>query len=441
MPPFICLYKSRMKAVLGALASLVSGRPENTTAPWSELGGAELNSGNCRQYTKIDFAEPPVRIFSTVGCRDNMLELRPTSDEQVFENFGALPRAGGGGQFGGNAADSMVVPPNMWVEVLGWDTWKDQSKEGHFATFGPGIVADISTPYRGINRDDADSILIHRTKPWGEFLQGCCLGQEDATACQEFANPYGGKCQQLLEPYCRNPANFFSPKCKQWIGNLQSQTRNQIASDVCNALVYCPEAANRYLKDYPDIDKEYNTGVPLNVVQERAWAHYVNWGKGEGRTWHKELCGGKGTEYPTLTPEQQAWCACYHTREIPKELQDNPVVRAFWPCMDTTCNDSTKALQPFEKNCPSTLAICQQRDIKNFIETSEVGNATIANTCGNITVAPPPGPSGPSGSGSTPTGPSGELVLSKNQKIAIGATLATILLALGILIFIVARKK
>jgi hypothetical protein len=80
---------------------------------------------------------------------------------------------------------------------------------------------------------------------------------------------------------------------------------------------------------------------------------------------------------PTALNEKDIeWCGCFLIPEPPAGLSD--AARAVWPCMQASCNNTVKALQPFGKNCPNTVNICEQKDIATEVRnSSSIGNQMI----------------------------------------------------------------
>lgn len=181
--------------------------------------------------------------------------------------------------------------------------------------------------------DNISSISVESIVPHGQWITSCCLGQVSPSSdCANYADPQGSDCQAILGKYCSSRDNFFSPTCQTWLQNLNSAYKNQIANAVC------PQAQTQTEKD---------------------------------------------------------WCACYHLSDIPPELASNPEIVALWPCLNSTCNSSAKALQPYAKNCPTTLAICTSNVVQTLAQTT-IGANKIQNLCGNITLTPTVGPATPS---------------------------------------------
>jgi hypothetical protein len=40
-------------------------------------------------------------------------------------------------------------------------------------------------------------------------------------------------CKEVLRQYCDNPTNFFNDTCKEWVGNLNEQVKNNLANKYC----------------------------------------------------------------------------------------------------------------------------------------------------------------------------------------------------------------
>lgn len=371
---------------------------------WVETGERPLVD-ECKsyliQYDGIN--EPPVQIWSDVGCRGSRVALYPQGSAAGRTGVGdkdlagvtdlVAPRLGqriasDGQVFGDNQADAMIIPGNMWVEGFSHTAFEQNNAEEsklspllrpyRRAVWGPGIHANLGNPNRGIGRDDLDSLIIHRTEDFSTFQVGCCTGQRDAQLCGKLSGPYDAACKNVMSKHCSVRGNFFSPECRQWVSGIPDQSRNQLARQVCSL--------------------------------------------------------------PDLNDDEKQWCSCYITQDFPKEFEELPLaskaqLKALWPCMNATCN-SDKALQPFQKDCPKITTICAQKDIRALLEdTSKVTNLTVQNSCGNIVLPeePKPGPSG----GSGPVEGGG---LTSTQKAIALSILLAILLTLGFLVFAVLRK-
>jgi len=243
----------------------------------------------------------------------------------------------------------------------------------HIRQFGPGEYFLPSEKYlsgRGMN-DSISEIRVDSIRPHSEWLRDCCLGKiSPVSSCANFANPNGQDCISVLSDHCSNPKNFFTADCKRWVSNLNDAQRNNIANAAC------PSAT---------------------------------------------------------TDEEKDWCACYLLKDIPPELEKDDVMRGLWACLDPVCNNSSKSLQPFGKDCPSSLTLCNQRDIVTKLGSSEIGSQRLANECGNISL-PDTSPTGPMG----PAAPGG---IPRSWILAGGAAgfLLMILLLVGIL-FALRRK-
>lgn len=278
---------------------------------------------------------------------------------------------------------SLVVPPNTYVDV-----YRDNNFTGAKKTFGPGVY-----PHMGFERYDTatgdhldDNITSYKvyTNPsltHNNFLRDCCLGRiTPSSTCANYAKTDSTDCQSLMEPICTASRDvFFDSGCRGWLQNVNTATRNRVASAMC------PFAS---------------------------------------------------------TTNEKEWCACFTPRDLPPEYATNQGIKALWACMDQTCNDATKALQPFDKNCPTTTTICNQQEIKTAYTNSSVKNNTVQNACGNIylndqkNTPPPVAP--PDASAEISTKPTTNPLLSPIKIITI---VAVILLIIVVITTVIAMKK
>lgn len=222
---------------------------------------------------------------------------------------------------------SIVVPPNVVVQV-----WRDGNYTGATTVLSAGVYPHLgNVRYNAPNEnehldDNISSIQVRPVEEHREFLRKCCFGQTTGV-CANFTNPYGADCQGLLgiPGDCNSREAFFNnTNCRRWIQGLDSPLKNEFGT------TYCPQAVTQGERDY---------------------------------------------------------CACFLARDFPPEWESSPnvaILKAQWPCLDATCNDATKSLQPYNKNCPSTLTICSQAEVRTAIESGSVKNQTVQNACGNL---------------------------------------------------------
>lgn len=191
-------------------------------------------------------------------------------------------------------------------------------------TLGPGIYDLQMQAYSpGATMNDRVASITPKNKvPHKQWLADCCF-EKNTKGCLNYTKPDGPDCLKLLEEHCGKKENFFGTDCRTWLENLNDSRRNRIARTACSQ---------------------------------------------------------------ASTPEEKDLCACFIPRDIPPEFEGDMAIRALWPCLDPVCNDVNKALQPYQKNCPSTLNICKQTDIVTKLQDSEVGSTRIANECGQVKI-------------------------------------------------------
>ena len=236
----------------------------------------------------------------------------------------------------------------------------------------------------GDNNDNSVYLQAHQNRPnamWkvsymtprngcvlSKVPMDCCFQRRSGQQCGNYQNPRSAECANLLRDYCSQPSNFFGPDCKQWVQNLNDGLKNTIGESVCT------KASTKAEKD---------------------------------------------------------WCSCFIPKDIPPELKDDKAIVALWPCLDPVCNDATQSLQPFNKSCPTTLTICQQKDITTKLAQSELGSQRILNQCGNININAPPDPAtAPSATAPTPVLTTTAPTVDKRLIIGVGV-------GVGILIFVI----
>ncbi len=177
--------------------------------------------------------------------------------------------------------------------------------------------------HSGLGLGVASSFSVKNIVPPQDWLANCCFGKySPASECLNYRQG-SQDCQVLLTKRCSDSKNFFADDCKTWLQSMDSSLKNQIANQVC------PKASTQSEKD---------------------------------------------------------WCACFNIGDVPPEFASNPNIVALWPCLNKTCNSSAKALQPYQKNCPNTLTICNNADIVSSLTQSQVGSSTVQNLCGNINI-------------------------------------------------------
>lgn len=282
--------------------------------------------------------QPPVQFFQDPDCTGGTNVM---NDNAVYDDLYDLQYVGH------NTITTMIIPPNMRLEVKDRKDdnnkiWNDleANKNQFWATrFGPGTydLRQPATPSKCINCNQPDTNLywndrivgakVNAFMPWNDYLKACCTGKITPTGqCKNFADPNGGDCRQLMLRYCDSPSTFFTPECKTY---LQNAAPTEAGVNTI-AKAQCPSAQSQVDKD---------------------------------------------------------WCSCYDISSAPPG--SSAEVKGIWPCLQQTCNDATKSLQPNAKRCPNTLTICQQSNITTELNQSTVGKQAIQNACGNINLGPP----------------------------------------------------
>lgn len=149
----------------------------------------------------------------------------------------------------------------------------------------------------------------------------------DKTCDPRYRGPETPACKELLRGYCDNKDNFFSPVCREYVGNLEGQLKNNLA------IKYCTKEA-------------------------------------------------------MTTPEKQEWCACY-TAESPASFANDPVLQSLFLCLDPVCQGgkNPKTLKPYGLVCPTSLVQCKQEVAIELIK-SGIDKTVIQNQCGNINLNP-----------------------------------------------------
>jgi len=342
--------------------------------------------------------QPQVQLWQDAYCTGGTNVIDPVGGPNQYDDLYSLPNVGH------NTITSMIIPPNVNLEVKDrYDSanvlWNNLSanKNQFWATrFGPGTYGTLDqqpVPSKCINCNQPDQNLNWNdriygakatvTMPWNQFLTNCCLGKVSPSGqCQNFADPNGSDCQNLmLTQYCNNPVNFFSSDCKQYM--QEASKKDARVNSVANA--QCPSAKSQTDKD---------------------------------------------------------WCSCFDISTAPANLSAE--AQAIWPCMQQACNDPTRSLQPFNKSCPSTLTICQQDNIKTELSQSTVGAQAIQNACGNINLgAPAPSPSSASKapSPSIASAPATATGMSATTMGLIGGGIGLLLIIAIIIIIMMMKKK
>ena len=119
-------------------------------------------------------------------------------------------------------------------------------------TSGPGCPMCSNIPDYGCECSDAtgDGRSVPGWRPaltrlsFGADKTQCCLGTTNIIGDKTCDPIYRGKakaaCKDVLRAYCDNATNFFTPTCKEWVGNLNEQLKNQLAQK------YCPGSTNQW---------------------------------------------------------------------------------------------------------------------------------------------------------------------------------------------------
>jgi len=158
---------------------------------------------------RVTFQEPNAFFWNFPGCQGTKTMSLPPGDYVSLYEWRNDPT-----KIGLNDIDGLWVPPNMTVQLF--NEWNYQ---GANATFEPGLHADLNNPNRGIGRNMADSIKIHRTRPWRDFLVDCCRGRNDIagvnpTSCGKFwGNTTDGSCNAVMDQYCTEYPNDIACSC------------------------------------------------------------------------------------------------------------------------------------------------------------------------------------------------------------------------------------
>lgn len=297
-------------------------------------------------------ATPPnVLLCDPFECRSNegvgCLEVNSTNGSLRDLNL-----ISGKPQFS-NRISSIVVPPNTFVRVgdrPGAAIPGPLVLNSKTKTFGPGMYPDLRLQFwnDGGNMENQIQSIHVTTGPevdHKEWLRKCCSGQiSPSSDCANYADPKGPDCQNLMRAYCtETPTAFFGSNCKSYLQGLESSLVNDVAAQMCKP--------------------------------------------------------------PYQNQAQLDWCACYDISTAPTDISQT--AQAFWPCLQQKCNDSSKALQRYPKDCPTTLTMCEQREIMTELSKSALGSQTVQNACGNINLggspsgSPAPAPTPPASGGTT----------------------------------------
>lgn len=184
---------------------------------------------------------------------------------------------------------------------------------------------------------------VVRTQYLGDPLQ-CCIQQSGGalvnsggtwqTCDPRYRGPGTAACKDLLRGYCDNAQNFFSPVCREYVGNLNEQYKNTLGSKYCSA--------------------------------------------------------------SNLSPSDAEWCSCF-TAKVPDKYQDDPVISSLFLCLDPKClgGKNPRALKPYQLECPTSLVQCSQEVALDLLN-SGVDTASIQNQCGNISIGEDGKPTPPS---------------------------------------------
>lgn len=275
---------------------------------------------------------------------------------------------------------SVVIPPNTTATIYADRCMQtgDAGQCKHQRQLGPGqyyLPNEKYTSGAGMN-DNMTEVKVDSIKPHQEWLKDCCFGKvSPASDCANFGNPNSADCIGLITEWCSNKGNFYTADCRRWMQNLGDAQRNSIARSVCSQ---------------------------------------------------------------ASSPQEKEWCACFIPRDIPPEFEGDTAIKALWPCLDPVCNDATKALQPYEKNCPNTLNICKQTDIVTKLQGSDVGSTRIANECGQIKLG---GGGGDTTAAAAPRSSETTATKSKTPLIVGGVAGGVILILLIIVIVLAVRGK
>lgn len=334
-------------------------------------------------YNKDEY---PRAYFYEHACNgpQRYIGVRSAGDEVVIQDMGRNHL--------NDRITTVVIPPNAEA-IMYADACITQMRQGgastggncrHKKVLGKGkwdLRAQRYDSGSGMN-DNISEVKVNFKKPHKQWLTDCCFGKvTPASDCANFSDPNGADCINLITEHCSQKGNFYTADCRRWVQNLSDARRNDIARQVCSQ---------------------------------------------------------------ASSPQEKEWCACFIPRDIPPELEHDQSIRALWPCLDPTCNDATKALQPFQKNCPTTLNICNQTDIVTKLQESDVGNQRITNECGQIKLGEGSGGGGgsSSGGGSSPMAPAAAATETKGSKtpLIVGGVAGGVILILLIVVIVLATR-
>lgn len=101
-----------------------------------------------------------------------------------------------------------------------------------------GYGCECSNTGRGDYATAGKRPAVKRIKYTGDPTE-CCTDPtgraviDDKTCAPELRGPSAPQCAQVMRTYCDDATNFFKPECKQFLGDLNSQARNVLASKWC----------------------------------------------------------------------------------------------------------------------------------------------------------------------------------------------------------------
>jgi hypothetical protein len=145
----------------------------------------------------VQFDQPWPQFWHIYYCQGKQMGVRPGNW------YSRLPPPQGdytGAPIGDSDIDTVWVPPNQWVALLGHDKR---------SRLGPGLYQNLDNDATiGINQAQAMSIGV--TKPWLEHLVDCCGRRVDKGASPEKCGRYwgseNGMCDIVVDDYCaKNP--------------------------------------------------------------------------------------------------------------------------------------------------------------------------------------------------------------------------------------------
>lgn len=170
--------------------------------------GIEQYTDNCPALFAVTDEEPKVKFYGYPGCANRSMELAPGN----YPDLNA-PNMG----VGRNDVDSVIVPGNMIVTGYERGFYNSGCNDCRKVTLEGGMYNDLDNPFRGLGKNDMDSITIVRKKPWDEFKMDCCYNQGTQQQCGQFwGGAKTGACTNMMRTKCDAGQIKSNPRCRDW---------------------------------------------------------------------------------------------------------------------------------------------------------------------------------------------------------------------------------